>query len=423
MGDIKMKQKRNIFLSFCAAIMCVIIIFGMAGCKKETGPVELRFMGYNPESSRVTYLKYLEENLTDIKIIFEFVSLENYNSVLISQLKDGVGPDIIEVGGETKLLAGSGYLLDITEQDFVKKYARSGLSAYVMNDKIYATPLQSWYEGIFYNKKIFADNGISVPKSLDQFIAVHKILSEKGIKPQTMGAQSWEPMMKQSIGVVNNEFYSDPANKNFDIDFNAGKAYLAESWLEAVLAWSKVIEQGCLTPDMLDISYEQALAEFASGKAAMWESGPWAVNDIININPDIEKDLGMFPIPGLSEGVGWLVGGPGSALAVNAKSKHIGQALQLLDLTATPEAQQALIKDNAGSSFLVGVSADLGDIYSDCGEAFQAGNVYAPWVSVWEFGNLIVEEYGKSLREVLAGAKTIERALKDADEVCGTMRK
>jgi len=416
-------MKRKTILSVFMIIISIIMILNLAGCKKETGIIELRFMGYNPESSRVAYLKYLEENLTDIKIIFEFVSLDDFNNILNSQLKDGKGPDIIEVGGETKLLASSGYLLDLTEQAFVKKYAHSGLSAYIMNNKIYATPLQSWYEGIFYNKKIFADNNISVPKSLDQFIAIHKELSEKGIKPQTMGAQSWEPMMKQSIGIVNNEFYSDPANKNFDIDFNEGRGSLANSWLDAVIAWSKVIEQGCLTPDMLNLSYDQALSEFASGGAAMWESGPWAVNDIISINPDMEKDLGMFPIPGLSEGAGWLVGGPGSALAINAKSKHIEQALAVLDLTATPEAQQALIKDNAGSSFLVGVTAELGDIYSDCKEAFQAGNVYAPWVTVWEFGNVIVEQYGKSLQEVLAGNKTIEQALQDADEICEKMRK
>jgi len=266
---------RNIkALSVFAVIISVVMIFGLVGCKKETGTVELRFMGYNAESSRVTFLKYLDEELPDINITFEFVSLDEYYDVLTSQLEAGKGPDIIEVGGDTKLLANSGYLLDLTDQSFVKSYAHSGLSAYITNGKIYATPLQSWYEGIFYNKKIFSDNGISVPKSLDQFIAVHKDLAAKGIKPQTMGAGSWEPMMKQSIGIVNNEFYSDPANRNFDVDFNEGKAFLADAWLDAVTAWSKVIDQGCLTPDMLDMSYDDALYEFASGGAAMWESGP-----------------------------------------------------------------------------------------------------------------------------------------------------
>jgi raffinose/stachyose/melibiose transport system substrate-binding protein len=207
-------MNRKKYLSVFVVIMCAIIIFGLCSCNSQNKIVELRFMGYNQESSRVTYLKFLEDNLPNLKITYEYVSLDEFNDVLMSQLKDGSGPDIIEVGGETRFLANSGYLLDITDQPFVKRYAHSGLSAFIANDKIYATPLQSWYEGIFYNKKIFDDNGISVPRSLDQFIAIHHELEEKGIKPQTMGAASWEPMMKQSIGVVNNEFYSDPANKS-----------------------------------------------------------------------------------------------------------------------------------------------------------------------------------------------------------------
>ena len=65
---------------------------------------------------------------------------------------------------------------------------------------------------------------------------------------------------------------------------------------------------------------------------------------------------------------------------------------------------------------------DLGDIYTDCEEAFKAGNVYAPWTASWIAGNPIVEGYGKSLQEVLAGTKTVKEALEDADEINDTMR-
>ena len=382
--------------------------------------VTLRFMAYNSEASRATYLKYLSDNLPGINVSFEFVSLDNFNSVLNTQLQAGQGPDIIEVGGETKLLASAGYLHDLSNEPFISKYAESGFAAYKLDGKYYATPLQSWYEGIFYNRKIFRENNISIPKSLDQFIQVHKDLAAKGIKPQTMGAQSWEPMMKQSIGVVNNEFYSKSENNDFDVKFDKGEARLADAWLPYVTAWSKMISEGCLTPDMLGLSYEQALDEFATEKAAMWECGPWGVNTILETNPDIE--LGMFPIPGLSEGPGWLVGGPGSGLAINAASAHVQQGLQVLEKTAVPEAQIALIKDNAGSSFLIGVEADLGDIYDDCADAFKAGNVYAPWTAAWTAGNPIVEEYGKALQEVLAGTKTVQEALEAADAMNDTMR-
>lgn len=384
-------------------------------------PVEIRIMAYNAESSRATYLQLLKDKLPNVKITFEFVALDNFNNVLNSQLQARQGPDIIEVGGETRLLANAGYLMDLTNESFTSKYADAGLMPYTVDSKVYATPLQSWYEGIFYNKAMFRENGIEVPKTFAEFIQIHKDLSAKGIKPQTMGAQSWEPMMKQSIGFVNNEFYASPESKGFDEKFNAGEVKLSEAWLPHVEEWAQVMKEGVLTKDMLGLSYDQALDEFATGKAAMWESGPWAVGTLMEKNPDLE--LGMFPIPGMKEGPGWLIGGPGSALAVNAKTEHKAEVLQILELTATPEAQQALIKDNAGSSFLKGVEVDLGDIYADCEEAFKAGNVYAPWTAAWISGNPVVEGYGKSLQEVLAGTKTVKQALEDADQINDTMRK
>lgn len=382
--------------------------------------VKLRVMAYNAESTRATYLKYLEEKLPNIEIEFEFVSQDNFDNVLNSQLQAGEGPDIIEVGGQTKLLAKAGYLMDLTDQEFISKYTDSGLQAYTVDEKVYAEPLQSWFEGIFYNKAIFEENGVSIPKTWDEFIELHKTLEEKGVKPQTMGAQSYEPMMKQSIGLVNNMFYSDPENMKFDEKFNTGEGKLEEAWLDAVTEWYKIIEEGCLTEEMLGLSYDQALDEFATGKAAMWQCGPWAVETILEKNPDIE--LGMFPIPGTDASKpGWLVGGPGSAWAINAKTEHAEEALQVLEATSEAEAQQALAADNAGSSFVEGVEIDLGDIYTDCEEAFKAGNVYAPWTAVWTNGNAVTEAYGKSLQEVLSGSKTVQEALADADATNETM--
>lgn len=383
--------------------------------------VKLRMMGYNAESVRATYLKYLSETLPNIEIEFEFVAQDNFDNVLNSQLQAGEGPDIVELGGQTRLLAKAGYLLDLTGQDFLESYQEAGIQPYTTDGKVYATPLQSWYEGIFYNRTMFQENGIEVPKTWDEFIALHEKLEAAGIKPQTMGAQSYEPMMKQSIALVNNEFYSKAENSGFDELFNQGKGVLADAWLPAVTEWYKIIEAGCLTEEMLGLSYDQALDEFATGKAAMWQCGPWAVETILSKNPDL--DLGMFPIPGTNEQEpGWLVGGPGSAFAVNANSEHIEEALQVLKATATTEAQLALIKDNAGSSFVKGVEADLGEIYAECEEAFAAGHVYAPWTAAWDNGNAVTEGYGKSLQEVLAGSKSVKEALADADSINDDLR-
>ena len=227
-------------------------------------------------------------------------------------------------------MANANYLLDISNEEFVTKYAEAGIKPYTVAGKVYATPLQSWYVGIFYNKRIFEENGIEIPKTWDEFMDIHKKLQANGVKAQTMGAQSYEPMMKQSIGLVNNEFDSNSENKEFDEKFNKGAVKLVEAWLPALKEWHKLVENGYLTQEMLGLSYDQALDEFAMEKAAMWQCGPWAVETIKQKNPNL--DFGMFPFPGTDANKpGWLVGGPGSALGINAKSKHIEKALKDAD--------------------------------------------------------------------------------------------
>lgn len=380
--------------------------------EKPAEKVKIRFMGYNSESSRATYLKLLAEKLPNIEVQFEFVANDNFSNILNSQLAAGNAPDIIEGGSDTKLLANAGYLLDLTDQEFVKRYMDVGLKSFSVDGKVYATPLQSWFQGIFYNKKIFKENNLEAPKSLDEFIGLLADLEAKGIKPIAVGAADGDILSKNLMGMALNYFYNTEAGTGFDESFNKGEGKLADNWTEASKQYVELMEK-MFTPDMLGISADQAKDEFATGKAAMFSSGPWDVNILKEKNPDLE--LAMFSFQGETGKTGWLIGGTGSCLEVNANSKHTAEALQVLDFTATPEAQAALIKDNTGSSYLKGVKVEMDSMYDDCQETFQAGNIHAPWVG-WTAGTPVWQTLCKSLQEVLAGTKEIEQVLIDADE-------
>ena len=397
------------------ALLCGIVF--AEGSALEKGA--LRWMAYNELRVRAPFLSHLEQALPEIAIHYDFVSADYFTTTLSAQMLSGRGPDLIEGGGETRLMASTGKLLDLTDQPFLSKYRAAGLAPFSVDGHVYAIPLQSWFEGVYYNKAIFAELGLTPPTTFDEWIELHHKLKAAGVKPQTMGAQSWQPLMKQSIGVVNSDFYAKPENAGFDAAFNDGEARLADSWLSAVKLWSRMIDEECLTPDMLGYSYEQSLVEFAVGEAAMWQSGPWSMSEILRVNPDIE--LGMFPICGANGG-GWLVGGPGSALAVSADSPNQAMALRVLAAASMPEAQEALIAGSVGESYFEGVQADFGLVYAGCAEAFARERVYAPWTAAWTFGNPIVEVYGKALQEVLAGTKTVEQALTDADAVNDRLR-
>jgi len=404
----------------CGFLILVLLCGNLVAATSALPGGVLRWMAYNTRSTRVTYLAHLAEELPDIHMQYDHVPVDHFTVTLSVQLLSGKGPDLIEGGGETRLLASMDRLLDLTDEPFLGQYRYAGLAPFSVDGRVYAVPLQSWFEGIYYNKAIFAEHGLAPPATFDEWIELHKKLREAGVKPQTMGAQSWASLMKQSIGIVNNEFYARPENAGFDAAFDRGEAKLAEAWLPAVTLWSRMIDEGCLTPDMLDYSDEQALMEFASGEAAMWESGPWSIGEILRINPHIQ--LGMFPFPTVEGSTGWLVGGPGSALSINVDSPNMEAALRVLEATATQEAQLALIADNMGEPYLEGMQVDFGPVYAGCADAFALEQVYAPWTAAWTFGNPIVEAYGKALQEVLAGSKTVEEALAEADAVNAHMR-
>ncbi|MEK4261918.1 ABC transporter substrate-binding protein [Paenibacillus sp. FSL L8-0499] len=391
-----------------------------ASTNGSTEKSTVKIIGFNKEEVRKTYLDLLRQHFPNYDIQYQFVDNKQFTNVVTTYLASGGGPDILE-GADARWIA-AGYLEDLTSQPFVSRYYDTGIKPLTLNGKVYSIPLQSWFEGIWYNKDIFAQNALTPPKSFDEWMELHDKLRAAGVKPQAMGAKSWEPMNKQAMAVALNDFYSKPENKDFDEKFGKGEATLSEAWLPAFKKWEETIVKKNLTPDMLGVEYDQALDEFATGKAAMWESGPWSYDTLIQKNPDLK--LGMFPIPGTEEGSGWLVGGPGSAWALNKNGENKAAALEILDFTSTPEAQVALIKDSFGTSFLKGAdNSDLPEQYSDSKAAFDDGHVYAPWAN-WGMlsGADLIMELGKQLQDHLAGGKSIEEVLKNADKKAQEIR-
>lgn len=382
------------------------------GAKNEI--VKIRLAYWNKEDSMKTLLDLIEQKLPNVKIDYQFIDNKQYDNIIATQLAAQSGPDIIAVSPSASTKYSKlGYLEDISS--FNELYNDAGKNVYSSEGKLYAIPGISWFEGIFYNKDIFAKYGLKSPTTFDEEIKLHEELAKNGVKPQAMGAKSWEPMMKSSMGFVMNEFLSKPENKDFDINYGQGKAKLAGSWDTAVEKWTELIKKGFITTDMLGVDYDQALDEFATGKAAMWEAGPWALETIKAKNPNI--NVGMFPFYGSEAGSGWLIGGPGVGFAINSKSKNSEAAMEVLKLISTPEGQKAFWNDNkGGSSYLKGVEFEMPAEYEDVKETIKAGNVYAPWNNWGDNGQSMIEEYGKHLQEVVGGQSTVSEALQATDK-------
>lgn len=409
-----------------SVLLCAAMVMGMtAGCGKDSseaepeqqtaggdGTAKIRMTYWNSEDTVKSLLDYLKEEVPDVEIEFQFIDNSNYDTVVDTQLSAEEGPDIIcESPASALKHAKLGYLAEVN--DLGAKYSDAGTSVYSYDGNIYALPGISWFEGIYYNKQLFEDNDIEIPTTFDEYIAICKKFQELGIKPLAAGLKSWEPMLKNSMAFVTADYLSTDEGKSFGEDYRNGEASLDGTWNEYLETWSQMITEGIYTTDMTGTDHDQALEEFATGKAAMFCSGPWDLETITSKNPDLKID--MMPFNGTKASDGWLIGGPGCGFAVNESSKNKDAAKKVLEAISTVEGQEAFWQDNqGGSSYLDGAEFELPEAYASTAKTLAAGNVYCPW-NEWGDAAGAHETYGTEMQSYLLGEQDISQTLKNVD--------
>lgn len=373
---------------------------------------KIRMTYWNSEDTMAAMLSYLAEAVPDVEVEFQFIDNSNYDTIVDTQLSAEEGPDIIcESPGSALKHARLGYLEPLEELG--GKYSDAGTSVYSYDGKVYALPGISWFEGIYFNKALFEENNIELPKTFDEYIEVCRKFQDLGIMPLAAGLKSWEPMLKNSMAFVAADYLSTDAGKQFGSDYRDGKVTLDGTWNTYLEKWSEMITEGIYTTDMTGIDHDQALEQFATGGAAMFCSGPWDLEAIQAKNPDLKID--MMPFYGTTESAGWLIGGPGCGFAVNASSKNKEAAIKILEAISTVEGQASLWENNqGGSSYLEGASFELPEAYNSAAEALSAGNVYCPW-NEWGAAAGAHEEYGTQMQSFLLGTQDLSTTLKNVD--------
>ena len=206
-----------------SVLLCATMVTGLAmGCGKSSdsssektsdGKTKIRMTYWNNEDTVKTLLDYLEKEVPDVKIEFQFIDNSNYDTVVDTQLSAEEGPDIIcESPASALKHAKLGYLEKVN--DLGKKYSDAGTNVYSYDGDVYALPGISWFEGTYFNKELFEQNNIELPTTFDEYLDVCKKFEDLGIKPLAAGLKSWEPMLKNSMAFVTAEYLSTDEGKD-----------------------------------------------------------------------------------------------------------------------------------------------------------------------------------------------------------------
>ncbi len=194
---------------------------------------------------------------------------------------------------ETFILGGS--YLDITDEAFIANWDKGMIeSAVSYKDKVYGLDMGAvGYNGLFYSKKLFKDNGYNEPGTWAEFEAICDDLLSKGIAPVTLGMKDAWPLNSIAVsGIVGGSVTDMTA---FAKGLWEGTRTLTDS--ESMKVWKRMEKfVSYLEPNVAAVSYGDAPGRFVAGKTAMLYDGTWNASAITGLDPNFE--FGYFCVPG-----------------------------------------------------------------------------------------------------------------------------
>ena len=268
-------------------IALLMLVLSAPAAAAPAGQVSgtMSFLSWMTQEQYQPFLDAFAAHYPDVTIDFQNVPPANnqYTQRLQLLASSGELPDLFYVQPPTTLMAKNGYLADLSGLEVVQALPEGYKQFYTYDDKVYAYAPDAWVGGVFYNKALFVENNLAVPETWADFLAAAKVFADSGIKPISMAADELPDLI---YWLHNTEVLSqDPS---FDTKINTGETTFTEGYLDALNTWkTEMVDTGYISQDMVALTDDQRMTEFATGEAAMTISGPWAVNGILEKNPDL----------------------------------------------------------------------------------------------------------------------------------------
>lgn len=391
-----------------------------ASPKKEE-KVTITFMHFKSDVTDgiAKIVEQFESQNPNIKVDVTPVKYDDYYTLLKTKMAGG---DIVDVftlnaGAQTKLFHDGGYLEDLTGKDFMANFEPSVLKEQSLDGKSFIMPLNAGPIAVFYNKKMFSDMGIAVPRTYDALMDAAKKIKAAGKTPFALGWKDvWPLGMWLSRDFPSNAVLVDHKTDFFD-KVEKGEAKFADvpSAKTAITHAQDMYKYG--NKDQLGVDYNGAVDLFAREEAAMMYMGTWPLADIEKKNPELyNKNMGYFPYPfSNDESLNKLEFNPDASLAVNAKSTHKDAALKFLAFMGSKEGGDAWVKNVKTLSYVKGSSTDIAPAVSDLKPYFDKGQLYnsQAYITTTIDWNTQFLQY---VQKVFFDRATPEQAIKDLDD-------
>ena len=272
----------------------------------------------------------------DIKVIFSPSAPAEYNAVLNAKLDAGSAGDLITCRPfDTSLgLYEAGHLADLSDLGGMANFSDVAKSAWQTDDgsATFCVPMASVIHGFIYNKDAFAEVGVDVPGTVDEFFAVLDALKADGnYIPMAMGTNDqWEAATMGYNNIGPNYWKGEEGR----LALIAGDQSLTdEQWVapyRQLARWGEYLGDGFEAQ-----TYPDSQNIFTLGRAAIYPAGSW---EITGFNAQADFEMGAFKPPVVNSGDDCYISDHTDiAMGMNAASENAEAARKFLDWMGTEE--------------------------------------------------------------------------------------
>lgn len=346
---------------------------------------------------------------TGIRIVqTSYAPPEQYKAFIQSSIASGSPPDFFTwwTGQTFKELVDTGKIAPL--DDVWDKLIASGeydattRDLFKVDGKTYAVPLSVSRWVVLYNKKMFADNGISEPKTWDDLMAATDKLKAAGITPFDATVQEgWRGFIWFEELMIR----TDPAAYKGLHDGSV--PYDGPAVQKAFQLWADLYAKGYFT----DPRSNEEAQDFARGKAAMYLTGEWAEGIVETAGLKADSGFGAFIMPNVDSKLPSSIIVEAGPVVVSTAGKEKKDVMTAVNFWASTDGANAWAK--ASGNFMGNVKADapnptVAKISADM--AASKSLVLERW---WEAvppdlqGELVAELNGFLLNPTMDNAKQI----------------
>lgn len=309
-----------------ALCLCFATVIALAACTKtdkkpDQGTAKagtVYFLNFKPEVADIykeIAAKYKEEKGVDVKVVT--AASNTYETTLKSEIAKADAPTIFQINGPVGYKAWANYCEDLSDTKLYSYLTDKNLA--VRNDNgVFGIPYVVEGYGIIYNdaimRKYFAlkDKAVSISKATDikDFETLNAVVTDMTKHKKELGIDGVFASTSMGSGEQwrwTNHLASVPVyyekkdddkdstivstleDNEIDFDYSANFRKVFDMYLN-----NSTTQKGLLSGKSVD----NAMAEFALGKAAMVQNGNWAWEQISKVSGNTVKsdDIKYLPI-------------------------------------------------------------------------------------------------------------------------------